>query len=550
MTDIKVIQGEFFTPDIWAKKSHEYIELELGSDWKEKYVVWDCAAGHGALVKNVKFERLFQSTINQHDVDYLNENFKDSENFQFDFLNDDDSKMPLALRQLLEENFPIIFYINPPFGKTYTSVEQYSSDRDYFPSTKLFLERLEKEKFGKSPSSQMYIQFIYKIMMLKEKYNLTRMKLAMFAPPFFLTGGTFEKFRKKFIEEFKFKRGFLMDAKNFDAVSSWRLSFSIFDSPEIDLSYIDYDDFTYDVLEVEGEEIVFFGRKKIYNLDSKKQALKWIKEGIPKAKLDCPQISNPLKFKEDGRGYMVPDALGFFYNDTNYVKTNVQGVALFSTGFYKGLGSPITKENLLKVAALFTARRVFLHPKWYETHDEYMAPLSLSRSWNDAALIYSLFNNKSFQTSLRGIEYKDKTWDINNYFFWLSKEYVYDLAKKHNNEKILEDIKNAEDTYVHTYLESSFANSNITKYPESTAVLESIKNLFEKSFAARENFDEKYQLNTWDAGYAQLKWLWKKEFKEDYKDFKKKYKALEKLLGDRIFEFGFLKSFIRIKKGA
>lgn len=564
MTDIKVIQGEFFTPDIWAKKSHEYIENELGSDWKEKYVVWDCAAGHGALVKDLKFERLFQSTINQHDVDYLNDNFKDSQNFQFDFLNDDEEKIPLGLRQLLEENFPIIFYINPPFGKTYTSIEQYASEREYFPSTKLFLETLDKEKFGKSSSSQLYIQFIYKIMMLKEKYNLTKIKLALFAPPFFLTGGTFQKFRKRFVEEFLWKSGFLMDAKNFDAVSSWRLSFTIFDGLSDENIFRRADNFLYDILELENDEIKVFGKKNIYNLDNKQQALKWIKEGIPKAQLDCPQISNPLKFKDDGRGYMVPDALGFFYNDTNYVKTNVQGVALFSTGFYKGLGSPVTKENLLKVAALFTARRVFLHPKWFETHDEYMVPDETKRTgnfirdredtdyniWNNAALIYSLFNNKSFQTSLRGIDYKDKKWDINNHFFWLSKEYVYDLAKKYNNEKILKDLSNAEDTYVYNYLDSILKNDSITKHPMAISVLESIKNLFEKSFASRENFDEKYQLNTWDAGYAQLKWLWKKEFKEDYKDFKKKYKALENELGSYIYAFGFLKPFVKINKGA
>ncbi len=546
MTDIKIIQGEFFTPDIWAKKSHDHLNAVLGEDWKEKFVVWDCAAGHGALVKDLKFTRLFQSTINQHDVDFLNENFKDSENFQYDFLNDDESKIPSGLRSLLNENFPILFYINPPFGKTYTSPEQQLSDREYFPSTNLFYERLEKEKFGKSPSSQMYIQFIYKIMMLKEKYNLTNLKLAIFAPPFFLTGGTFKKFRKRFFQDFSFDNGFLMDAKNFDSVSSWRLSFTIFNSKPS----FEQQEFDYNVYEKENDKIKFLLRKRIYNLDNKNQALKWVKEGLPKAQLDCPQISNPLKFKEDGRGYMIPDALGFFYNDTNYIKTNVQGVAIFSTGFYKGLGSPITKENLLNVSALFTARRVFLKPKWWEAHDEYMAPGYLNSDpgqeqrndkynfWNKKSLVYSLFNNKSFQTSLRGIDYKEKKWDIKNHLFWLSKDYVRELATKHDNKKILADLEFAEDTYVYQYLSE---NNIFNISPIVSELMECIHSLYEKSFASREKFDDKYQLNTWDAGYAQLKWLWKKEFKEDYKIFKKKYKNLENNLAADIYNFGFLK---------
>lgn len=537
MTDIKIIQGEFFTPDVWAKKSHEYIAGELGVDWKDKYVVWDCAAGQGALVKDLKFKNVFQSTINDHDVEFLEEHFPESTNFKFDFLNDDESQLPAELLQALTNNVPLLFYINPPFGKTYTSAEQHLSNREYFPATNIFYDRLQKEKMGKTPSSQLYIQFIYRIILFKEKYNLTNMKLALFAPPFFLTGGTFAKFRKIFFRHFSFAKGFLMDAKHFESVSSWRLSFTVFDGQR---DFSSKNEFKYDIFDL-GERPFFITNKRIYNLDNEEQALKWIKKDQPKGTLDCPQISNPLKFKESGRGYMVPDALGFFYNDTNYIKTNVQGVAIFSTGFYKGLGAPITKTNLDKVVALFAARRCFLKPEWYEVHDEYLVPNvdqeSSYKYWNRKCLVYALFNNKSFQTSLRDIDYKEKRWDIRNHFFWLSKEFIRDLAEKHDNKKILQDLECAENTYIHDYLDSMTWGEHSSAHQ----VLMSIKHLFEISFSSREQFDEKYQLNTWDAGYAQLKWLWKKEFKAEYKEFKRLYKKLEEDIAKDIYNWGFLK---------
>ena len=46
--------GDYWTPPVWVDKSHEYIEDALGEDWKERYIVWDPAAGALNLTRDYR----------------------------------------------------------------------------------------------------------------------------------------------------------------------------------------------------------------------------------------------------------------------------------------------------------------------------------------------------------------------------------------------------------------------------------------------------------------------------------------------------------------
>jgi len=48
-------------------------------------------------------------------------------------------------------------------------------------------------------------------------------------------------------------------------------------------------------------------------------------------------------------------------------------------------------------------------------------------------------------------------------------------------------------------------------------------------------------LNTWDAGWAQLKPMMKEHFKADYDSFVDRYKAFETRMRTGVYKFGFLK---------
>ena len=93
-------KGEFFTPKECVDEANRYMELELGSDYRQKYVVWDPCCGTGGLTVGYKYAELYQSTLEQSDIDLMvasSINPKNSTKFQFDFLNDDDSKLPPKL---------------------------------------------------------------------------------------------------------------------------------------------------------------------------------------------------------------------------------------------------------------------------------------------------------------------------------------------------------------------------------------------------------------------------------------------------------------------
>jgi hypothetical protein len=107
-----------------------------------------------------------------------------------------------------------------------------------------------------------------------------------------------------------------------------------------------------------------------------------------------------------------------YYNGTN--------VGMFTAGFsHKGTaGLSVLPENFSKVCALFTARKAIAQD-WMNDKDEYFAPNESHPQWEQFcrdAIIYSLFNNSSQQSSLRDIDYKEKKWDIKNEWFFMTKQ--------------------------------------------------------------------------------------------------------------------------------
>jgi len=72
-------------------------------------------------------------------------------------------------------------------------------------------------------------------------------------------------------------------------------------------------------------------------------------------------------------------------------------------------------------------------------------------------------------------------------------------------------------------------------------VLDSATNLVRLSFGIRRDFaDDTNHLNSWDAGYAQLKLLWKKHYPEQFNEFRMKCKILEEKIRPLVYELGFL----------
>ena len=214
-------QGEFFTPTIWVDKAHEYITSVFGEDWKEKYVVWDPAWGTGNLTRDYKFKELYVSTLNYSDIQTAEQMGYNPEaiKFQFDFLNDDYDFLPKGLKDAIEGGKEIIVLMNPPYATSSNMTQGTSKIGIGFT---MINKMMNEDKLDRS-ASQLYAQFFYRLSGFKN-INIT-----MFSKPTFMTGQVYKEFRNKILSKFYYKGGFVIDAKDFEGVKSWPLTFTIWE---------------------------------------------------------------------------------------------------------------------------------------------------------------------------------------------------------------------------------------------------------------------------------------------------------------------------------
>ena len=305
--------------------------------------------------------------------------------------------------------------------------------------------------------------------------------------------------------------------------------------------------YNFDLLEIENIEIQKKGTKIIYNTDNIKPASDWVREPVKKIKTyDAPQMKSALVVNSTGsgcRGNLIENSLGFFYNNSNNVDKNTNNVGLFSSCFSSGAGCSINELNFLRVTTLFFSRKL-INKNWINSKDEYLTPNHQNSYFDEFekdSIVFSIFNNASSQTGLRQITYKNQLWDIKNQFFWMSKEEMMNLANQNNYTEMYNDARTDSDRYVHNLL---FGEQRIYDQlsTEAKDVLDTATELVRLSIGMRRNFaDDHNHLNSWDAGYAQLKLLWKEYFPEQFKEFRNKYKVLEDKMRPMVYELGFLK---------
>ena len=121
------ITGSFYTPQIWVELSQKYLADVLGENWQDEYYIWDCAAGTGNLLTGLTHKyNIWASTLDKQDVDVMHDRIKNGANlledhvFQFDFLNDEFTKLPLPLQNIIndpEKRKKLVLYINPPYAE-------------------------------------------------------------------------------------------------------------------------------------------------------------------------------------------------------------------------------------------------------------------------------------------------------------------------------------------------------------------------------------------------------------------------------------------------
>lgn len=530
--------GDFWTPKVWVDESHRRIEKVLGEDWKEKYVVWDNCCGGKNLTRDYKFKELYSSTLFQSELNMSSDYNPEGTAFQFDFLNDPLEKLPDGLKAALEEDKPFVFFLNPPYsvagGGIYKKNGMVAAGSSKTETQKV----MKRDGMGKC-TNDISKQFIYRICKIREKYNLSNCHICLFSGIGFMSVSSDKELRKVINSNFKHEGGYLINAGEFANVSSsWGISFTQFGPGQYES-----DEYKLDVLSQVDFEITKIGEKTIYNLDHRKKLPDWCDNGkrrngkmkeVLSLKTGLFPIGDPIYVPDDFMGVQM-------YNTNNVAGTD--GLKLFmvtpyNSGFNKFYINPDNFEKVMTIHAV----RWIPEGNWLNSDDSFSTPNEsdphLTQFMRDS-LIYSLFDNANYCTSTDH-DFNNRHWDINNEFFWMSRDEMISLADEHHNDAVYKDAIKDDDRYVYKYIKTRWDEFS----PDAQHIYSLACDLVRKTFPYRDIFNSDHpevQVNHWDAGWTQIKKILKEYFPDDLKDFRKEFKAFEERMRPLVYELGFLR---------
>ena len=382
--DIRERKGSYFTPGVWVEKSQSYLAEVLGEEWQDEYYIWDCCAGTGNLLNGLtNYDNVWASTIDKQDVDVMQDRIDNgwgmAENhiFQFDFLNDDFSKCPADLQEILnddEKRRRLVIYINPPYAEA-TSKRTISANESRHKSG-VSSSRI-KERYQhilKQGAKELFVLFLFRI--YKEIPNCI---IANFSTLKILQGVHYKEFRSAFIP--KLESLFIVPAWTFDNVKGkFPIGFFIWNTAiKEEFSSIEIDIF--------DDKNVFVGNKKI--VTPPKQNIKdWLRK--------YNDSKNPI-------GWLSKGGCDFQNNTTVFI-TSQPSESIMKAGN----ASLITEKNLIENCIYHAVRKVIEHT-WINNKDQYLHP---NDKWQEDdefkndCLIYSLFA----QSNIVQAEYGANHW--------------------------------------------------------------------------------------------------------------------------------------------
>lgn len=215
--DVRERKGSFFTPQIWVELSQKYLTDVFGEDWQDEYYIWDCASGTGNLLHGLTNKyNVWASTLDSQDVEVMHDRIKNGANllddhvFQFDFLNDDFSKLPKPLQDIInnpEKRKKLVVYINPPYAETMSHGTKSKEGVNLSMVNQKYIS-----KMGKAANRELFAQFLTRIYS-----EIPDCLIAEFSKLKTLQSPNFVEFRKFFLADLI--KCFIVPANTFDNVS-------------------------------------------------------------------------------------------------------------------------------------------------------------------------------------------------------------------------------------------------------------------------------------------------------------------------------------------
>ena len=285
----------------------------------------------------------------------------------------------------------------------------------------------------------------------------------------------------------------------------------------------------------DGLGVVTVGTHTYYNLDGKEKMSEWMRGKLPKTYITVGTTDGIKIVKDAGlRGSICDGSLGYLLVHLNSVVLNAQEVALFSAPYRTAHGFNLLPENFDRAVSGFAARRLVVDNVWNH-QDCYMAPDTEHpkyAEWQKDCYIFSMFESKSNQTSIKG-EVDGEAYDFVNNFYPFTKKETYEILGLDWKQNSKEETR---------FIRSSGKLDSLT--PEGQKVLDDFKACLSASAKARPEYSKAHpelQVARWDCGWRQLKGLFAEACPDEFATLKADFKALKDKMLPLVYELGFLK---------
>ena len=368
--DIRERKGAFFTPRIWVELSQKYLTNYLGENWQEEYYIWDCAAGTGNLLAGLTNKyNIYASTLDQADVKVMHERIEHGANllenhvFQFDFLNDEFTKLPQGLQDIIndeEKRKKLIIYINPPYAEATSSKTVTGTGENKGGVTTQFkINEYLNPKIGNATNE------IFALFMANIYEKIPNCILGQFSKLKFVNGSNFKKFKQYFLADYV--SGFIVPADTFDNVKgNFPIGFTIWNTAnKKKISTI-----TTDIFDKKGD---YVGVKNFYG-ELPQSINKWFVKYQNKSNEYIGLLSN-----------YPPD----FQNQAKvFIKINQMA---------RGGAIKIIANNIIPISIYFTVRHC-MEANWLNDRDQFLYPNENWKSdidFQNDCLAFTLFNGQN-----------------------------------------------------------------------------------------------------------------------------------------------------------
>lgn len=365
--DIRERKGAFFTPIQWVELSQKYLADYLGENWQEEYVIWDCAAGTGNLLAGLTNKyNIWASTLDQADVKVMHERIEHGANllenhvFQFDFLNDDLSKLPQGLHNIInDENSrkKLIIYINPPYA-------EHGGNANGQTKVGVNLSKIHDKYHSQlaGANRELFAQFLIRI------YNeIPGCKIGEFSKLKTLSGSHFKEFREFF--KAKLEKMFIVPADTFDnVVGKFPIGFKIWNTDKKEK----FVEIISDVFDKNGD---LLEKKGFYSYEGLKYYSKWVNAIKANSELKIGWLQGVTR-----NDFQTQDGIDIRNQKNQYAYPR---------------GIEIYDKNLIECSICY-AVRMSISANWLNDRDQFLFPnedWKIDFEFQNNCLAFTLFNN-------------------------------------------------------------------------------------------------------------------------------------------------------------